>query len=99
MTAYNASILVIKTATGWAAVTKTHNYCSVYEFTISMYTTVYTSIARCLGNEGHGLRAPVEEACTTLLTIEAHRQLPLGFDSLNVGVAAGILLHSIQSRL
>lgn len=41
-----------------------------------------------LGSEGEGLRRLVTEACTVHVTIPS----PGGFESLNVGVAAGILL-------
>lgn len=50
------------------------------------------------GNEGYGLHSGVEKACTALLTISPQRQLPQGFDSLNVAVATGIILHSLQNR-
>ena len=48
------------------------------------------------GNEGHGVRKVVEQQCDCMLTIPSIKQLPLGFDSLNVGVATGILLHALQ---
>ncbi|KAL5478040.1 hypothetical protein EMCRGX_G024915 [Ephydatia muelleri] len=51
-----------------------------------------------IGNEGEGLRPSVVKACTQLVTIEPCRQLPPGFDSLNVAVATGILLHTLQRR-
>ncbi|XP_004434884.1 PREDICTED: rRNA methyltransferase 1, mitochondrial [Ceratotherium simum simum] len=51
-----------------------------------------------LGNEGSGLSREVQASCQLLLTILPGRQLPPGFESLNVSVAAGILLHSICSQ-
>uniref|UniRef100_A0A8I5NIJ7 Gametotin binding protein 2 n=1 Tax=Papio anubis TaxID=9555 RepID=A0A8I5NIJ7_PAPAN len=51
-----------------------------------------------LGNEGSGLSQEVQASCQLLLTILPRRQLPPGFESLNVSVAAGILLHSICSQ-
>lgn len=33
-----------------------------------------------------------------MLTVTPSRQLPQGFDSLNVAVATGILLHSLQTN-
>ncbi|XP_004685081.1 PREDICTED: rRNA methyltransferase 1, mitochondrial [Condylura cristata] len=51
-----------------------------------------------LGNEGSGLSPEVQASCQLLLTILPGRQLPPGFESLNVSVAAGILLHSICSQ-
>jgi 21S rRNA (GM2251-2'-O)-methyltransferase len=50
-----------------------------------------------LGNEGYGVRKELSRSCTALLTIPPLRPLPPGFDSLNVGVAAGIVLHSLQT--
>lgn len=49
-----------------------------------------------LGNEGHGMRREVYRACRGILTIPPVRRLPVGFDSLNVAVATGILLHSLN---
>ncbi|XP_053423958.1 rRNA methyltransferase 1, mitochondrial [Nycticebus coucang] len=51
-----------------------------------------------LGNEGSGLSQEVQASCQLLLTILPGRQLPVGLESLNVSVAAGILLHSICSQ-
>lgn len=51
-----------------------------------------------LGNEGSGLSPEVQASCQVLLTILPGRQLPPGLESLNVSVAAGILLHSICSQ-
>ena len=50
------------------------------------------------GNEGHGLPKDITGTCTSRLTIYPLRNLPLGFDSLNVSVATGILLHSLQNN-
>jgi 21S rRNA (GM2251-2'-O)-methyltransferase len=52
-----------------------------------------------LGNEGHGLSEDIEATCTQFVAIHgAHpSQLHGGVDSLNVGVAAGVLLHRITS--
>ncbi|XP_006899538.1 PREDICTED: rRNA methyltransferase 1, mitochondrial [Elephantulus edwardii] len=51
-----------------------------------------------LGNEGSGLSQEVQASCQLLLTILPQRQLSPGLESLNVSVAAGILLHSISSQ-
>ncbi|XP_077021171.1 rRNA methyltransferase 1, mitochondrial [Tamandua tetradactyla] len=51
-----------------------------------------------LGNEGCGLSQEVQASCQLLLTILPGRQLPPGLESLNVSVAAGILLHSICTQ-
>ncbi|KAB0396126.1 hypothetical protein E2I00_004594, partial [Balaenoptera physalus] len=51
-----------------------------------------------LGNEGSGLSPEVQASCQLLLSIRPGRQLPPGLESLNVSVAAGILLHSICNQ-
>ncbi|KAM8813602.1 LOW QUALITY PROTEIN: rRNA methyltransferase 1, mitochondrial [Rhynchonycteris naso] len=51
-----------------------------------------------LGNEGSGLSPEAQASCQLLLTILPGRHLPPGLESLNVSVAAGILLHSICSQ-
>uniref|UniRef100_A0A3Q2QAM8 rRNA methyltransferase 1, mitochondrial n=1 Tax=Fundulus heteroclitus TaxID=8078 RepID=A0A3Q2QAM8_FUNHE len=48
-----------------------------------------------MGGEGEGLPGKLLSVCQTLLTIPAGRVLSPGVDSLNVSVAAGILLHSL----
>lgn len=50
-----------------------------------------------LGGEGEGLSRELLSLCQTLLTIPAGRELFPGIESLNVSVAAGILLHSLLS--
>ncbi|XP_078081045.1 rRNA methyltransferase 1, mitochondrial [Mustelus asterias] len=51
-----------------------------------------------LGNEGFGLSDEIRSLCHTMLTIPAGRGLQPGIESLNVSVAAGILLHCIASK-
>ncbi|RKP35228.1 Alpha/beta knot methyltransferase, partial [Dimargaris cristalligena] len=49
-----------------------------------------------VGNEGEGLRAGVAEQCTKLVRVQSTNPMPVDFiDSLNVGVATGVLLHSM----
>ncbi|KAM9831235.1 rRNA methyltransferase 1, mitochondrial [Neosynchiropus ocellatus] len=48
-----------------------------------------------LGGEGQGLSPNLLKLCHTLVTIPAGRDLLPGIDSLNVSVAAGVLLHSL----
>uniref|UniRef100_A0A3P8S2E5 rRNA methyltransferase 1, mitochondrial n=1 Tax=Amphiprion percula TaxID=161767 RepID=A0A3P8S2E5_AMPPE len=48
-----------------------------------------------MGGEGEGLSQELLPLCQTLLTIPAGRDLFPGIESLNVSVAAGILLHSL----
>ncbi|XP_036609168.1 rRNA methyltransferase 1, mitochondrial [Trichosurus vulpecula] len=51
-----------------------------------------------LGNEGYGLSQEVRSLCHILLTIRPGRELTSEVESLNVSVAAGILLYSIISQ-
>uniref|UniRef100_UPI00398E6E7C rRNA methyltransferase 1, mitochondrial n=1 Tax=Pristiophorus japonicus TaxID=55135 RepID=UPI00398E6E7C len=51
-----------------------------------------------LGNEGFGLSDDISSLCHVMLTIPAGRGLQPGIESLNVSVAAGILLHCITSK-
>ena len=46
-----------------------------------------------MGNEGSGLRTNVRRACNRLVAIPAGINKAQGVDSLNVSVAAGILIH------
>ncbi|XP_047233413.1 rRNA methyltransferase 1, mitochondrial [Girardinichthys multiradiatus] len=48
-----------------------------------------------MGGEGEGLSMKLLSLCQTLLTISAGRDLSPGIESLNISVAAGILLHSL----
>lgn len=48
-----------------------------------------------MGGEGEGLSRELLSLCQALLTIPAGRNLLPGVESLNVSVAAGILLHSV----
>ena len=50
--------------------------------------------ALVLGAEGGGVRPSVAAACDLQVTVP----LPGGFDSLNVSVAAGILLYEVQRQ-
>ncbi|NWH90091.1 MRM1 methyltransferase, partial [Aegithalos caudatus] len=51
-----------------------------------------------LGSEGEGLSLETQLQCQQMLAIPPGRALHPGIDSLNVSVAAGILLHSICSQ-
>lgn len=61
-----------------------------------------------VGNEGYGLRTNVRRACTGMVQVDGLGSMMEGegspglgtettVDSLNVSVAAGILLHSLLS--
>ncbi|XP_013909217.1 PREDICTED: rRNA methyltransferase 1, mitochondrial, partial [Thamnophis sirtalis] len=51
-----------------------------------------------LGNEGYGLPPETQMLCHRMLTISPGRDLEFGVESLNVSVAAGILLHGICNQ-
>lgn len=51
-----------------------------------------------MGSEGEGLSGKLLSMCQTLLTIPAGRDLAPGIESLNVSVAAGIMLHSLLTK-
>nr|XP_054502895.1 rRNA methyltransferase 1, mitochondrial isoform X4 [Agelaius phoeniceus] len=51
-----------------------------------------------IGSEGQGLSLQTQLQCQQMLAIPPGRALHPGIDSLNVSVAAGILLHSICSQ-
>ncbi|NWR01923.1 MRM1 methyltransferase, partial [Paradoxornis webbianus] len=51
-----------------------------------------------IGSEGEGLSLETRLQCQRMLAIPPGRALHPGIDSLNVSVAAGILLHSICSQ-
>ncbi|NXH85075.1 MRM1 methyltransferase, partial [Edolisoma coerulescens] len=51
-----------------------------------------------IGSEGEGLSLETQLRCQRMLAIPPGRALHPGIDSLNVSVAAGILLHSICSQ-
>ncbi|XP_066915302.1 rRNA methyltransferase 1, mitochondrial-like isoform X2 [Clytia hemisphaerica] len=51
-----------------------------------------------LGNEGSGLDEETESMCHHLINIQSSANTPNTLDSLNVSVAAGILLHALSSN-
>ena len=50
-----------------------------------------TSFALVMGNEGNGVRPEINSRCTKKLYIEMNRDV----ESLNVGIAASILLYEL----
>ncbi|ORY83873.1 Alpha/beta knot methyltransferase, partial [Protomyces lactucae-debilis] len=54
-----------------------------------------TPVLLILGSEGSGLRTNVKAACTTLTSIASPARIDTTVESLNVGVAAAILLHQL----
>ncbi|KAJ1936470.1 Ribose methyltransferase [Linderina pennispora] len=51
-----------------------------------------------LGNEGGGVRSSVLDMSHVLLSIPMRSELPRYLDSLNVGVAAGVILSSLRFK-
>ncbi|NWV78083.1 MRM1 methyltransferase, partial [Dasyornis broadbenti] len=51
-----------------------------------------------IGSEGEGISLETQQQCHRMLAIPPGRALHPGIESLNVSVAAGILLHSICSQ-
>ena len=48
-----------------------------------------------MGNEGSGLRTNTKRSCSGFLKVEMQPRKVLAADSLNVSVAAGILVHAL----
>lgn len=48
-----------------------------------------------MGSEGKGLRTLVKRCCHGLLKVDTPSEDVPGLDSLNVGVAGGILMHHL----
>lgn len=52
-----------------------------------------------IGNEGRGVSPHLASLCTNVVSVQANRELQPGVDSLNVSVAAAIILHSLRNKL
>ncbi|GFR23814.1 rRNA methyltransferase 1, mitochondrial [Trichonephila clavata] len=52
-----------------------------------------------LGNEGKGIPFEIQMLCDTFVSIYPTQNLHPGIDSLNVSVAAGVILYSISSKI
>ena len=61
------------------------------------FTRVDCPTVLVVGNEGAGLRTNVRRACNRLVKIPSAPRTAPGVDSLNVSVAAGILVHHFLS--
>ena len=101
---------LIRTSAGAAIDMKIINYQNILELINILKTKGYhligadlggkckpskkEKIALILGNEGEGLNKKVKEKLDEILTIEMKRE----FDSLNVSVAAGILIDRIVNE-
>ncbi|KAM4702230.1 LOW QUALITY PROTEIN: rRNA methyltransferase 1, mitochondrial [Discoglossus pictus] len=94
------SFLQAKKDKGWkiiGTVKPSEDVCEIPICSVFSYQMAAPSVL-LLGNEGHGLPAELRSLCSNLLTIPSARVLHPGMDSLNVSVAAGILLHSLCSQ-
>ena len=101
---------LIRTSTGAAIDMKIINFHNILELINILKTKGYfligadlggkckppkkEKIALIMGNEGEGLNKKVKEKLNEILTIEMKRE----FDSLNVSVAAGILIDRIVNE-
>ncbi|XP_047468798.1 rRNA methyltransferase 1, mitochondrial-like isoform X2 [Penaeus chinensis] len=52
-----------------------------------------------IGNEGRGVSPHLASLCTNAIFVPSSRELQPGVDSLNVSVAAAIILHSLRNKL
>ncbi|KAJ1185598.1 hypothetical protein NDU88_002390 [Pleurodeles waltl] len=93
-------VLQEKTAQGWqviGTVGKTEAPEDVPIITTSEFQWSRPTIL-VLGNEGHGLSTEMRSLCQMMLTIPPGRILHAGIESLNVSVAAGIMLHGLCGK-
>lgn len=60
---------------------------------LSNFSKIPAKYVLILGNEGKGMRKEVEDLCDLLLKIEMSN-----IDSLNVGVASGVLLYELRRK-
>lgn len=90
-------MLRIKTAQGWQVVGTVGTEAEESQISITQCSDFQMTKPTLLlmGGEGEGLSQELLSLCQTLLTIPAGRHLFPGIESLNVSVAAGILLHSL----
>ncbi|GFS56677.1 rRNA methyltransferase 1, mitochondrial [Nephila pilipes] len=97
------TLLQVKKSEGWNIVS-TVAYCEeeckiskeirdVSDFSISKPTILI------LGNEGKGIPFEIQMLCDSFVSIYPTENLHPGFDSLNVSVAAGVILYSISSKI
>lgn len=88
-------MLRIKVAQGWHVVGSVGTEAEVMHIPIIQCSDFHLTKPTLLlmGGEGKGLSLELLSLCQALLTIPAGRNLFPGIESLNVSVAAGILLH------
>ncbi|XP_010116357.1 PREDICTED: rRNA methyltransferase 1, mitochondrial, partial [Chlamydotis macqueenii] len=108
------SFLKAKAAEGWEVVGTVSQpedvenvpviSCSEFRWNKPVIIVIGISVYRALGlvevrgSEGDGLSLATQLLCHRMLAIPPGRALHPGIESLNVSVAAGILLHSICSQ-
>ncbi|XP_053562790.1 rRNA methyltransferase 1, mitochondrial [Bombina bombina] len=94
-----AAFLQEKLEKGWKVLgtVKPSEDCEVPVYSVSQYQ-INSSSVLLLGNEGYGLPTELKHLCSSMLTIPSANVLQPGIDSLNISVAAGILLHSLCSQ-
>lgn len=90
-------LLRMKVAQGWQVVGSVGSDAQVMHIPIIRCSDFQLTKPTLLlmGCEGEGLSRELLSLCQALLTIPAGRNLLPGVESLNVSVAAGILLHSV----
>ncbi|XP_078278325.1 rRNA methyltransferase 1, mitochondrial isoform X1 [Rhinoraja longicauda] len=93
-------VLQAKADEGWKIIGTVGNYAEATHVPVIPCAEFQWNKATILvlGNEGFGLSDDVGSLCHTMLTIPAGRDLLPGIESLNVSVAAGILLHCTSSK-
>ena len=96
---YNSleEMLRVKAAQGWEVVGTVGAEAAASQVPVSRCSDFRMTRPTLLlmGGEGDGLSRELLSLCRTLLTIPAGRDLFPGIESLNVSVAAGVLLHSL----
>lgn len=90
-------MLRIKAARGWQVVGSVGTEAEVMHIPTMQCSDFHLTKPTLLlmGSEGDGLSRELLSLCQALLTIPSGRSLFPGIESLNVSVAAGILLHSM----
>jgi len=92
--ALDMKILVYQNILDLINILKTKGYLIVGADIGGKSTINAKKIALIMGNEGEGLRKKVKEKLDSVITIDMKH----GFDSLNVSVAAGILIDRISNE-
>ncbi|XP_061564149.1 rRNA methyltransferase 1, mitochondrial [Cololabis saira] len=90
-------LLQVKVAQGWQVVGTVGLEAGQHQTRVTRCSDFEMTCPTLLlmGGEGSGLSQELLSLCQTLLTVPAGRELSPGVESLNVSVAAGVLLHSL----